>query len=83
MTLDGSIISLEFAPLTENIRINNIPGDQGAYNPYDINFIFSNKKIGDGPITEMMLERTIGAATVSFEKTSGISLPYFNQKFTQ
>ncbi|CAB4044913.1 Hypothetical predicted protein, partial [Paramuricea clavata] len=67
MKLDGSIISLEFAPLTKGIRISNIP--QGPFLD-DIRRIFSNKSIGGDPITDMMLDTKNGIANVYFEKTS-------------
>ena len=80
MKLDGSVISLEFAPLTKGIRISNIPPETSSD---DMRFKFSNKKIGGGPITDMMLDKKNGVANVYFEKSSGISLFYFNEKFVQ
>jgi hypothetical protein len=79
MKLDGSIISLEFAPLTKGIRISNIP--QGPFLD-DIRRIFSNKSIGGDPVTDMMLDTKNGVANVYFEKTSGINLAYSNERFT-
>ncbi|CAB3992453.1 poly [ADP-ribose] polymerase 14-like isoform X2 [Paramuricea clavata] len=70
MKLDGSIISLEFAPLTKGIRISNIP--RGTRLDY-IRFIFSNTRIGGGPVTDMMLDRRNGVANVYFEKMSVVS----------
>jgi hypothetical protein len=75
MKLDGSIISLEFAPLSKGITITNIP--QGTCFE-DIRFKFSNKNIGGDQVTDMMLDRTNGIANVYFEKTSGMNLAYFN-----
>ena len=69
MKLDGSVISLEFAPLTKGIRISNIPPETSSD---DMRFKFSNKKIGGGPITNMMLDKKNGVANVYFEKSSGI-----------
>jgi hypothetical protein len=69
MKLDGSVISLEFAPLTKGIRISNIPPETSSD---DMRFKFSNKKIGGGPITDMMLDKKNGVANVYFEKSSGI-----------
>ena len=72
MKLDGSVISLEFAPLTKGIRISNIPPETSSD---DMRFKFSNKKVGGGPITDMMLDKKNGVANVYFEKSSGIRFP--------
>ena len=66
--LDGSAISLEFAPLTKGIKISNIPNGSS---PDDIKFKFSNPKVGGGKVTDMMLDRNNGIANVYFEKPSG------------
>ena len=71
MKLDGSIISLELAPLTKRIKISNIPP---ATTSDDMRFKFSNQKIGGGQVTDMMLDKKNGVADVYFEKSSGISL---------
>ena len=68
MKLDGSIISLEFAPLTNGIKISNIPQDT---NSDDIKFKFLNPKIGGGKVTDMMFDRSNGVAIVYFDKSSG------------
>ena len=68
MKLDGSIISFEFAPLTKSIKISNIA--QGT-SPDDIKFKFSNQKIGGGKVTDIMLDKNNGVASVCFEKCSG------------
>ena len=73
--LDGSIISLEFAPLTKGIRISNIPQDTS---PDDIKVIFSNPKIGGGKVTDVMLHRNNGVASVYFDKSSGRNMVYSN-----
>ncbi|CAB4045054.1 poly [ADP-ribose] polymerase 14-like isoform X2, partial [Paramuricea clavata] len=67
MNLDGSIISLEFAPLTKGIRVSKIPR---ATSSDDIRYKFSNPKIGGGEVTDMMLNKDNGVANVSFEKSS-------------
>ena len=66
--LDGSIISLEFAPLTKGIKISNIPPDTSSD---DIKYKFSNPKIGGGEVTDIMLDKNNGVASVYFEKSSG------------
>ena len=68
MKLDGSIISLEFAPLTKGIKVSNIPPDTSSD---DIKFKFSNPKIGGDKVTDIMLDRNNGVASVYFEKSSG------------
>ena len=68
MTLDKSIISLEFPLLTKGIKISNIPQD---ISPDDIKFRFSNPKLGGGKVTDIMLDRNNGVASVYFEKSSG------------
>ena len=68
MTLDKSIISLEFPLLTKGIKISNIPQDTS---PDDIKFRFSNPKIGGGKVTDILLDRNNGVASVYFEKSSG------------
>ena len=70
MTLDGSIISLEFAPMTKGIRVSKIPR---ATSSDDIRYKFSNPKTGGGEMTDMMLNKEDGVANVSFEKSSGIN----------
>jgi hypothetical protein len=80
MKLDGSIISLEVAPLTKGIRVSNIPPGTSSD---DIRYEFSNKKIGGGQVTDMMLDKRNGVANVYFEKTSGMNLTYCNERFTQ
>ena len=80
MKLDGSIISLEFAPLTKGIRISNIPPETSSD---DIRFKFSNPKSGGGQVTDMMLDKRNGIANVYFEKCSGINLVYFNESFAR
>ena len=69
--LDGSIISLEFAPLTKGIKISNIPPDTSSD---DIKYKFSNPKIGGGKVTDIMLDKNNGVASVYFEKFSGRKL---------
>ena len=69
--LDGSIISLEFAPLTKGIKISNIPPDTRVD---DIKYKFSNPKIGGGKVTDIMLDKNNGVASVYFEKSSGRKL---------
>ena len=73
--LDGSIISLEFPPLTKGIKIYNIPPDA---TPDDIKFKFSNPKIGGGKVRDMMLDRNNGIANVYFEESSGKNITYKN-----
>ena len=75
MKLNGSIISLEFAPLTKGIKISNIPQDSS---PDDIKFKFANPKIGGDKVTDMMLDRNNGVASVYFEKSSGRNMAYWN-----
>ena len=67
--LEGSIITMEFAPLTKGIRISNIPPETTTDS---IKFKFSNPKIGGGKVTDIMLDRNDGVANVYFEKSSGI-----------
>ena len=71
--LDNSIVSLEFAPLTKGIRVSNI--SQGT-SLDDIKFKFSNRKIGGGKVTDMMLDRNNGVASVYFEESSGRNMAY-------
>ena len=73
MELDGSIISLEFAPLTKGIKISNIPQDTS---PDDIKFQFSNPNIDGGKMTDMMWDRNNDIVIVYFEKSSGRILVY-------
>jgi hypothetical protein len=80
MKLAGSIISLEVAPLTKGIKVRNIPPGTSSD---DIRYKFSNKKIGGGQVTDMMLDKRNGVANVYFEKTSGMNLAYCNERFTQ
>ena len=68
MTLDGSKISLEFAPLTKGIKISNLPQDTS---PDHIKLKFSNPKIGGGKVTDIMLDKNNGVAGVHFQKSSG------------
>ena len=70
MKLDGSIISLEFAPLTKGIKISNIP--QGTSSD-DIMYKFSNPKFGGGQVTNVTLDKENGVANVYFEKSSGVN----------
>ena len=67
--LEGSIISMEFAPLTKGIRVTNIPEETTLDS---IKFRFSNPKIGGGKVTDIMLDENYGVANVYFEKSSGI-----------
>ena len=67
--LNGSIISMEFPPLTTSLRISNIPQETTSDS---IKFKFSNPKIGGGKVTEIMLDENNGVANVYFEKSSGI-----------
>ena len=71
MQLDGSVISLELAPLARGIRISNIP--EGTSSD-DIRFKFSNKKIGGSQVKDMVLDRENGVAKVHFENSSGMNL---------
>jgi hypothetical protein len=73
MKLDGSIISLEFAPLTKGIRIGNIPPGTSSD---DVKYKFSSRKICGGQVTEVKLEKKTGVANVYFEKSSGMGLPH-------
>ena len=73
MKLDGSIISLEFAPLTKGIRIGNIPPGTSSD---DIKYKFSSRKICGGQVTEVKLDKKSGVANVYFEKSSGMGLPH-------
>ena len=75
MKLDGSIISLEFPPLTKGIKISNLPQDTTTD---DIKFKFSNQKIGGGKVTDIMLDKKNGVANVYFEKSSGGVITYGN-----
>ncbi|XP_028411310.1 uncharacterized protein LOC114533885 isoform X2 [Dendronephthya gigantea] len=68
--LDGSEISLEFAPFTKGIRVNNIPQKT---TPDSIKFKFSNPNIGGGTVTDIMLDRNNGVANVYFEQNSVVS----------
>ncbi|CAB4032730.1 poly [ADP-ribose] polymerase 14-like, partial [Paramuricea clavata] len=70
MKLASSIISLEFAPLTKGIKISNIPPETWSD---DIRYKFSNKKIGGGQVTDMMMDKRNGVANIYFEKTSVVS----------
>jgi hypothetical protein len=80
MTLAGSIISFEFSPLTKGIRVSNILRGTSSD---DIRYKFSNKNIGGGQVTDMMLDKKNGVANIYFEKTSGMNLAYCNEKFAQ
>ncbi|XP_028411312.1 uncharacterized protein LOC114533887 isoform X2 [Dendronephthya gigantea] len=68
--LDGSEISLEFAPFTKGIRVNNIPQKTTSDS---IKFKFSNPNIGGGTVTDIMLDRNNGVANVYFEQNSVVS----------
>ncbi len=71
--LNNSIVSLECAPLTKGIRVSNIP--QGTSSD-DIKFKFSNRKIGGSKVTDMMVGRNNGVASVYFEDSSGRNKAY-------
>lgn len=73
MKLDGSIISLEFAPLTKCIKIGNIPPGTSSD---DVKYKFSSRKICGGQVTEVKLDKKSGVANVYFEKSSGMGLPH-------
>ena len=73
MTLGGSTISLEFAPLTKCIKISNLPQDT---NRDDIKFKFSNPKLGGGKVTNIKFDKNNGVASVYFEKSSGRNIAY-------
>lgn len=73
MTLGGSTISLEFAPLTKCIKISNLPQDISSD---DIKFKFANPKTGGGKVTDMVLDKNSGVASVYFEKSSGRKMIY-------
>ena len=75
MNLDGFMISLEFAPLTTGIKISNIPS---GTSPDDIKFKFSNPDIDGDKLTDIMLDRHNGVASVYFEKSSGRIMTYSN-----
>ena len=75
MKLDGSIISLEFAPLTKGMKVSNIPPHTSSD---DIRFKFANTKIGGGKVRDVMLDRNNGVASVYFEKSSGRNILYSN-----
>ena len=68
LKLDGSIISLEFCPLTKGIQISNIPPETSED---DIKFKFSNRKIGGSKVKNMMFDKKNGVANVCFEESSG------------
>ena len=68
MRLDGSIISLEFCPLTKGIQISNIPPQTSLD---AIKFRFSNPRIGGSEVTDIMFDRRNGVANVFFEESSG------------
>ena len=70
MKLDGSIISLEFCPLTNGIQISNIPPETTED---DIKFKFSNRKIGGSKVMDMMFDRKNGVANVFFEESLVVS----------
>jgi hypothetical protein len=70
MKLDGSIISLECAPLTKCIKISNIPPGTTSD---DIRFKFSNPKVGGGQVMDMMFDKENGVANVYFEESSGMN----------
>ncbi|CAB4021318.1 poly [ADP-ribose] polymerase 14-like, partial [Paramuricea clavata] len=70
LKLEGSIISLEFAPLTKGIRVSNIPP---GTTPDAIKSKFSNPKYGGSKVVDMMLDRNNGLANVYFEKSSVVS----------
>ena len=66
--MGGSVIALEFARLTKGIKISNIPPETTSD---DVRYKFSNKKIGGGQVTDMMLDKKNGVANVYFEESSG------------
>ena len=68
MKLDGSIISLEFCPLTKGIQISNIPPQTSQD---DVKFKFSNPRIGGSEMMDMMFDKRNGVANVYFEESSG------------
>ena len=70
MKLEGSIISLEFCPLTKGIQISNIPPQTSQD---DIKFRFSNPRIGGSEVTDIMFDKRNGVANVYFEKSSVVS----------
>ena len=75
MKLDGSVISLELAPLTKGIRISNIP--QGTSSD-DMRFKFSNPKSGCGQVTNTLLDEKNGVANVYFENCSGTNPAWYS-----
>ena len=70
MKLDGSIISLEFCPLTKGIQISNIPPQTSQD---DVKFKFSNPRIGGSEVTDIMFDKKNGVANVFFEESSVVS----------
>ena len=69
LMLEEFAVSLEFAPLTNALRISNIP--QGTSSDA-IKFRFSNRKTGGSKVCDMKLDRDNGIAIVYFEEPSGI-----------
>ena len=69
LMLEEFAVSLEFAPLTNALRISNIP--QGTSSDA-IKFRFSNRKAGGNKVCDMKLDKDNGIAIVYFEEPSGI-----------
>ncbi|XP_028405587.1 uncharacterized protein LOC114528176 isoform X2 [Dendronephthya gigantea] len=69
MELDGSVISLEFAPLTNHMRVSNIP--EGTSKD-DVMYKFQSRIPGD-QVTNVELDEKKRIADVHFENCSAVS----------